>query len=65
MRSLLAPVRAMLSHLQERKRRRQDEQELRGLPDRALHDLGIGRSEILASMQRGRDIDASGDGCGA
>ena len=65
MRSLLAPVRAMLSHLQKRKRRRQDEQELRGLPDRVLHDLGIGRSEILACVRQGRDIDGSGDGAGA
>ena len=65
MRSLLAPVRAMFSHLQQRKRRRQDEQELRGLPDRVLHDLGIGRSEIFACMRQGRDIDGKGDGSGA
>lgn len=65
MRSFLAPVRAMFLHLQKRTRRRQDEQDLRGLPDRVLHDLGIGRSEILACVRQGRDIDGSGDGAGA
>jgi uncharacterized protein YjiS (DUF1127 family) len=57
LRSLLEPVHAAISRMHEYDRRRRAEQDLRGISDHVLRDLGIGRSEILSSIRKGRDID--------
>ncbi len=53
-RSLLEGLRAALARFTRKRRLRRDEQDLRGLSDHVLRDMGIGRSEILATVWRGR-----------
>ena len=57
----LTPLRVAWLFLQTQRRLRQDERALRSLPDSVLHDLGIGRSEILAVSRCGRDMDPHRD----
>jgi len=67
MRPCLATVhclRAALSRAQSQARRCRDERDLGHLPEHALRDLGIGRSEIPASLRWGRDVDGRGQDCG-
>ena len=54
---LVATLRNLLSQVMQRRRRLNDERQLRELPDRAMADLGIGRSEICAALRFGRDVD--------
>ncbi len=42
------------------RRRRQDRELLRGMTDRELCDLGIGRGEIPALLQEGRPLSRRG-----
>jgi uncharacterized protein YjiS (DUF1127 family) len=56
-RSLLKGLRAAVRRFRRNARLRQDEQDLRLLPDHLLCDIGIGRSEISATMRSGRGSD--------
>ena len=58
---LPALLRSLLNRIARRRRRLRDERELRELPEHALSDLGIGRSEIGAAMQHGLDRERVGD----
>lgn len=54
LRYLAAAVTAAHHGWQQKCRLRHDERELRAMSDQSLHDLGIGRCEIIDSVTHGR-----------